>query len=178
MTATRSAVRSPEITQGSDPASAEERHHNKAVESLLVRASDGQRPISEDELCEAFDAKETQQTLSITDALNRFDAAGLIERRGGRAIASRGRRLLRPHNDALTLSALRCQTAPASPRLPTACRFASTAWADPAWAVRALCNSCRFAPAAVCRRCDDRSQHRRRQGQRLHALPEIKDGPG
>jgi len=88
-TATRSAVRFHEITQGSDPNSAEERHHDKAVlDSLLVRASEGQRPISEDELCEAFGAKETQQKLAVTDALNRLDAAGLIERRGGRAIAS------------------------------------------------------------------------------------------
>jgi hypothetical protein len=72
-----------------DPASAEERRHDKAVlESLLVRASDGQRAISEDELHEAFGAKETQQKLTITDALSRLDAAGLIERRGGRAIAS------------------------------------------------------------------------------------------
>ncbi|HEV3321409.1 MAG TPA: hypothetical protein VG147_04360 [Solirubrobacteraceae bacterium] len=89
VTATRSAVRSHEITQSGDPTSAEERHHDKAVlESLLVRASDGQRPLSEDELCEAFGAEETQQKLAITDALNRLDAAGLIERRGGRAIAS------------------------------------------------------------------------------------------
>jgi DNA-binding FadR family transcriptional regulator len=82
-------VRFHEITQGGDPASAEERHHDKAVlASLLVRANEGQRPISEDELCEAFGAKEKQQKLAITDALNRLDAAGLIERRGGKAIAS------------------------------------------------------------------------------------------
>ena len=81
------STRSP---RGSDPDSAEERHHDKAVlESLLARASEGQRPISEDELNEAFGAKETQQKLlAITDALDRLDAAGLIERRGGRAIAS------------------------------------------------------------------------------------------
>jgi hypothetical protein len=89
VTATRSAVRFHEITQSDEPASADERHHDKAVlDSLLVRASDGQRPISEDELCEVFGAKETQQKLAITDALDRLDAAGLIERRGGRAIAS------------------------------------------------------------------------------------------
>ncbi len=89
-TATRSAVRFHEITQGSDPDSADERHHDKAVlESLLARATEGQRPISEDELYDAFGAKETQQKLlAITDALDRLDAAGLIERRGGRAIAS------------------------------------------------------------------------------------------
>lgn len=89
-TATRSAVRFYAITQGSDPASAEERHHDKAVlESLLARANEGQRPISKDELYEAFGAKETQQKLlAITDALDRLAAAGLSERRGYRAIAS------------------------------------------------------------------------------------------
>jgi predicted transcriptional regulator len=86
VTASRSAVRFYEITQSADdPASAEERHHDKAVlESLLVRASDGQEPLSEDEIWEASGAEK----LAITDALNRLDAAGLIERRGGRAIAS------------------------------------------------------------------------------------------
>jgi predicted transcriptional regulator len=86
VTASRAAVRSHEITQSADdPASAEERHHDKAVlESLLVRASDGQEPLSEDEIWEASGAEK----LAITDALNRLDAAGLIERRGGRAIAS------------------------------------------------------------------------------------------
>jgi len=88
VTASRSAVRFHEITQGGDPASAEERHDDKAVlESLLVRASDGQGPLSEEELREAFGAKEQTQ-LVITDALARLDAAGLIERRGGKAIAS------------------------------------------------------------------------------------------
>lgn len=88
VTASRSAVRFHEITQSGDPASADERHHDKAVlESLLVRASDGQGPLSEEELWEAFSAKEQTQ-LVITDALDRLDAAGLIERRGGKAIAS------------------------------------------------------------------------------------------
>jgi predicted transcriptional regulator len=86
VTASRSAVRAHEITQSADdPASADERHHDKAVlESLLVRASDGQGPLSEDEIWEASSADK----LAITDALNRLDAAGLIERRGGKAIAS------------------------------------------------------------------------------------------
>ncbi len=88
VTASRSAVRFHEITQSGDSASAEERHHDKAVlESLLVRASDGQGPLSEEELWEAFSAKEQTQ-LVITDALDRLDAAGLIERRSGKAIAS------------------------------------------------------------------------------------------
>jgi predicted transcriptional regulator len=86
VTASRSAVRFHEITQSADdPASADERHHDKAVlESLLVRASDGQGPLSEDEIWEASSADK----LAIADALNRLDAAGLIERRGGKAIAS------------------------------------------------------------------------------------------
>ncbi len=86
VTASRSAVRFHEITQSADdPASADERHHDKAVlESLLVRASDGQGPLSEDEIWESSSADK----LAITDALNRLDAAGLIERRGGKAIAS------------------------------------------------------------------------------------------
>jgi hypothetical protein len=57
-----------------------------AQPSLLVPASDGQGPLSEEEIWEAFGAK--TQKLAITDALNRLDAVGLIERRGGRAIAS------------------------------------------------------------------------------------------
>jgi hypothetical protein len=89
VTASRSAVRFHEITQSDDPASADERQRDKAVlESLLVRGSDGQGPLSEQEICEAFGAKKRKQRLAITDALNRLDGAGLIERRGGRAIAS------------------------------------------------------------------------------------------
>lgn len=89
VTASRSAVRFHEITQSDDPASADERQRDKAVlESLLVRGSDGQGPLSEQEICEAFGAKKSKQRLAITDALNRLDGAGLIERRGGRAIAS------------------------------------------------------------------------------------------
>lgn len=86
VTAPRAAVRAHEITQSAeDPASAEERHHDKAVlDSLLVRASDGQRPLSEEEMWEAFGAKETQQKLVITDALNRLDAAGLSNAVAGR----------------------------------------------------------------------------------------------
>ncbi len=89
VTASRAAVRFHEITQSGDAASAEERHHDKAVlESLLVRASDGQGPLAEGDLWEAFGAKGAQQKLDITDALSRLDAAGLIERRGAKAIAS------------------------------------------------------------------------------------------
>jgi hypothetical protein len=87
--ASRPAVRYYEITQGSDPDSADERHHDKAVlEGLLVRSADGEGPRSEEQIFEAFGAKKRKQRLAITDALNRLDEAGLIDRRGGRAIAS------------------------------------------------------------------------------------------
>ena len=58
------------------------------LESLIARASDGEGPLSEQEIWEAFDAKKHKQKLRITDALDRLDGAGLIERRGGRSIAS------------------------------------------------------------------------------------------
>jgi len=74
-TASRPAVRYYEITQGSDPDSADERHHDKG-------------PRSEEQIFEAFGARKRKQRIAITDALNRLDEAGLIDRRGGRAIAS------------------------------------------------------------------------------------------
>lgn len=64
VTATRSAVRSHD--------------RDKAVlESLLVRASDGQRPISEDELCEASaPRRHSRSSPSPTRLINRLDPAG------------------------------------------------------------------------------------------------------
>lgn len=89
-TASHPAVRFHGITQSpKDPASERERHWDKAVlESLLVRDRDGQGPLSEQDLRYAFGAKKKKQKLAITDALSRLDGAGLIERRGDRAIAS------------------------------------------------------------------------------------------
>ena len=87
--ASHPAVRFYEITQGGDPDSAKERHDDKAVlEGLLVRSADGEGPRSEEQIYEAFGARKRKQQLAITDALNRLDGAGLIERRGGRAIPS------------------------------------------------------------------------------------------
>jgi len=87
--ASHPAVRFHEITQGGDPASAEERHYDKAVlEGLLVRSADGEGPRSEQQIHDAFGAKKQKKRLAITDALNRLDGAGLIERRGGRSIPS------------------------------------------------------------------------------------------
>ncbi len=53
-----------------------------------MRGSDGQGPLTEQDIWEAFNAKDEKRRLNITDALDRLDGAGLIERRGGRSIAS------------------------------------------------------------------------------------------
>jgi hypothetical protein len=52
------------------------------------RGNDGEGPLSEQDLWDAFGAKKNKQKLRITDALDRLDGAGLIERRGRRSIAS------------------------------------------------------------------------------------------
>ena len=88
-TASRPAVRYHELTQAGDPDSAHERRDDKAVlEGLLVRSADGEGPRTEEQICEAHGARKRKQRLAITDALNRLEGAGLIERRGGRAIPS------------------------------------------------------------------------------------------
>lgn len=89
--AAHAAVRYCEITQGrpENGNDADERHHDKAVlEGLLVRASDGEGPRSDEQICEAHAARKRKQRLAITDALDRLEAAGLIERRAGCSIAS------------------------------------------------------------------------------------------
>jgi hypothetical protein len=90
--ASHPAVRFHEINhEGGDPSPAEasERHWDKVVlDDLLVRSADGEGPRSEQQTYEAFGAKRKKKRLSIADALNRLDGAGLIERRGGRAIPS------------------------------------------------------------------------------------------
>jgi hypothetical protein len=90
--ASRPVVRFHEINHGGgvpSPGEAEERHWDRAVlEGLLVRSADGQGPITEQQTYKAFGAKKKKKRLAIADALNRLDGAGLIERRGGRAIPS------------------------------------------------------------------------------------------
>lgn len=89
--AAHAAVRYCEITEGGaeNPNDADERHHEKAVlEGLLVRAADGEGPRTEEQIFDAHGARKRKQRLAITDALDRLDAAGLIERRAGRSIAS------------------------------------------------------------------------------------------
>ncbi len=88
-TASHAAVYYHEITQHTDRASEHEHHTDRAVlESLIVRGNDGQRPLSEQDLWDAFSARKKKQKLRITDALDRLEAAGLIERRAGRSLAS------------------------------------------------------------------------------------------
>lgn len=99
--ASHAAVRFHEITQFGDPASEHERHDDKAVlESLLARSSDGEGPLSEQQIYDAFGARKKKRKLAITDALDRLDGAGLIERRGGRAIPSE---VARRFDDLMTL---------------------------------------------------------------------------
>jgi hypothetical protein len=84
-------VRYCEITQGraENQNDDDERHHDKAVlEGLLVRAADGEGTRSDEQIFQAHAATEHEQRLAITDALGRLEAAGLIERRAGRSIAS------------------------------------------------------------------------------------------
>ncbi len=88
-TASHAAVYYHEIIQSTDPASKDEHQWDSAVlKSLIVRSSDGQGPLTEQDIWEAFNAKDEARRLNITDALDRLDGAGLIERRGGRSIAS------------------------------------------------------------------------------------------
>jgi predicted transcriptional regulator len=94
-TATHAGVYYHEITQHTDPASAHEHHDDRAVLDILIaRSNDDQRPLSEHDLQDAIGARKKKQRLRVTDALNRLEAAGLIERRGGHSIASEVARTL------------------------------------------------------------------------------------
>jgi hypothetical protein len=90
--ASHPAVRFHEITHGGgdpSPGEVDERHWDKSVlEGLLVRSADGEGPRTQQQTYEAFGASKRKKKLAIDDALDRLDGAGLIERRGGRAIAS------------------------------------------------------------------------------------------
>lgn len=90
--ASHPAVRFHEINHGDgekNPGEASERHWERAVlEGLLVRSAEGEGSITEQQTYEAFGATKKKKRLALADALNRLEGAGLIERRGGRAIAS------------------------------------------------------------------------------------------
>jgi DNA-binding HxlR family transcriptional regulator/predicted transcriptional regulator len=64
-------------------------HDNKAVlERLLVRSRNGEGPLPERTIYQAFGAKKKRRKLRVTDALDRLELAGLIERRGEQAVAT------------------------------------------------------------------------------------------
>ncbi len=88
-TATHAAVYFHEITQSLDSTAEGEHHDDSAVlNSLIARANDGEGPLSEQEIGKAFDAGKRKLKARITDALNRLDGAGLIERHNELSIAS------------------------------------------------------------------------------------------
>lgn len=64
------------------------RRESAILEVLLRSASDGARPLSAEQLYDALNARKRKQQARINAALDRLDAAGLIERRGGQSIAS------------------------------------------------------------------------------------------
>jgi|HubBroStandDraft_3_1064219.scaffolds.fasta_scaffold00711_11 hypothetical protein len=93
-TAAHAAVRFNELTHAdADENLAEgdrkERAADRTVlEILLARSADGKGPATAIELYEAFGAKKEEKRLEVDDALDRLRGDGLIECRGGRAIAS------------------------------------------------------------------------------------------
>lgn len=85
------AVRLHAITQSSDEdgaGAADCRCERAVLEVLLRSASDGERPLSAEQLHDALNARKRKQQARINAALERLDAAGLIERRGGQSIAA------------------------------------------------------------------------------------------
>jgi hypothetical protein len=86
-TASYPAVYFYEITESPPD---EQYHDNKAVlERLLVRSRNGEGPLPERAIHQAFGAKKNRRKLRATDALDRIELAGLIERRGEQAIATK-----------------------------------------------------------------------------------------
>ena len=90
--ASHPAVRHHEINHGGgeeSPGEVDERHWDKAVlEHLLVRSADSEESRSEQQIHEAFDAGKHKQKTDVTDALDRLDGAGLIDRHDGRSTPS------------------------------------------------------------------------------------------
>jgi hypothetical protein len=64
------------------------RRERAVLETLLQSASDGARPLSKEQLHDALNGGKRKQQARINAALDRLDAAGLIECRGGQSIAA------------------------------------------------------------------------------------------
>jgi predicted transcriptional regulator len=75
-------------SNGDTPGTAECRRESAVLAVLLRSASDGERPLSAEQLHDALNARKRKQQARINAALDRLDAAGLIERRGGHSIAT------------------------------------------------------------------------------------------
>lgn len=85
------AIRLHAIMQTSDEdgvGAAECRRERAVLEVLLRSASDGARPLSKEQIHDALNTRKRKQQIRINAALDRLDAAGLVERRGGQSIAS------------------------------------------------------------------------------------------
>ena len=89
--AAHTAVRFYEITRRAENLTRRRsrgRHEQAVLEGLLARAAEGEGPRSQQQTFDAFGAPKRKQRLAVTDALDRLEGAGLIERRAGRSIAS------------------------------------------------------------------------------------------
>jgi predicted transcriptional regulator len=84
------AVRHHEIKQsnGHDPAGTEGQRCERAVLATLLRTADAEGPLTDERVHNALSARKRKQRARISGALDRLNAAGLIERRGGQSIAS------------------------------------------------------------------------------------------
>lgn len=88
VSATRAAVRFYSITQADDPHTAHDRLMEQSVlELLLTPTSRSTAPLSKKEIWRALRTKKGDE-LSLTDALDRLDAAGLVDRVDKLAFAS------------------------------------------------------------------------------------------
>ncbi len=83
------AVRHHEIRpNGDDAASTEDHRCDGAVLTTLLRTADAEGPLTDERVHDALRARTRKPRARISGALDRLDAAGLIERRGGQSIAS------------------------------------------------------------------------------------------
>lgn len=82
---THASMHAHEIMQSEDAASALEHGWERRVFVLLLASTDG---LPEHKVLRELAAQDDAAQLAVTDALNRLDGAGLVDRRDGRAAAS------------------------------------------------------------------------------------------
>ncbi|HTU78587.1 MAG TPA: hypothetical protein VMF09_07490 [Solirubrobacteraceae bacterium] len=86
--ASYAAIRIFGINHDDDPCSTHEHRHEYAVLELLLATNDGETPMSRKEVCRELGARK-QKRLDIQDAIDRLDAAGLLESVGNLLFPSR-----------------------------------------------------------------------------------------